>query len=176
MRAWSPGGHEDRCHCGVTTVRDGKTTAKSAGLRVNRPWRVVAHAPIRTSATGLPQSRFLVDVAPELGYIDAMRALHALHASESVRSRTGGLVASLTIRNIDDSLKTTLRLSAARHGRSMEEEARQLLRRALVHDRSSTGLGSRISRRFTAVGGVDLPDVTRSIPRQPPTFPSGDVE
>lgn len=85
-------------------------------------------------------------------------------------------MASLTIRNIDDSLKTTLRLRAARHGRSMEEEARQLLRQALVQDRPSTGLGSRISRRFAAVGGVDLPDARRSTPRQPPTFPSGDAK
>jgi len=85
-------------------------------------------------------------------------------------------VASLTMRNIEDSLKTTLRLRAARHGRSMEEEARQLLRQALVQDRSSTGLGSQISRRFAAAGGVDLPDVTRSVPRQPPTFPSRDTE
>jgi plasmid stability protein len=85
-------------------------------------------------------------------------------------------MASLTIRNIEDSLKGRLRLRAARHGRSMEEEARQLLRRALVHDRPRTGLGSRIVRRFAAVGGVDLPDPGRSMPRQPPTFPSGDPE
>ena len=85
-------------------------------------------------------------------------------------------MASLTIRNIDDSLKDALRLRAARHGRSMEEEVRQLLRRALVQDRPSTGLGSRVARRFAAVGGVDVPDATRSLPRQPPTFPSGDAE
>lgn len=93
-----------------------------------------------------------------------------------IGAERGCLVASLTIRNLDDSLKTTLRLRAARHGRSMEEEARQLLRQALVRDRPSTGLGSRISRRFTAAGGVDLPDAMRSIPRQPPTFPSSDAE
>ncbi len=62
-------------------------------------------------------------------------------------------MASLTIRNIDDSLKTTLRLSAARHGRSMEEEARQILRHALLRETSSIGLGSRIAQRFAEVGG-----------------------
>jgi phosphopantothenoylcysteine decarboxylase/phosphopantothenate--cysteine ligase len=37
-------------------------------------------------------------------------------------------MASLTIRNLDDALKQALRESAARNGRSMEEEARVLLR------------------------------------------------
>jgi plasmid stability protein len=41
-------------------------------------------------------------------------------------------MAMLTIRNLDDSLKAELRLSAARHGCSMEEEARRILRRALT--------------------------------------------
>jgi antitoxin FitA len=85
-------------------------------------------------------------------------------------------MASLTIRNIDDALKAKLRLRAARHGRSMEEEARQLLRQGLVQSPPSTGLGSRISRRFADVGGVDLPAVKRSRPRRPPTFPSTDAE
>ncbi len=84
-------------------------------------------------------------------------------------------MASLTIRNIDDSLKTTLRLSAARHGRSMEEEARQILRHALLRETSSIGLGSRIAQRFAEVGGVDLPEVTRSIPRPPPEIASDDA-
>lgn len=78
---------------------------------------------------------------------------------------------SLTIRNIDESLKASLRLSAAQHGRSMEEEARQLLRQALLREKSSVGLGSRIAQRFAAVGGVDLPEATRSSVRQPPAFP-----
>ncbi|MBA3903682.1 MAG: plasmid stabilization protein [Rhodocyclaceae bacterium] len=80
-------------------------------------------------------------------------------------------MASLTIRNIDDSLKRGLRLSAARHGRSMEEEARQLLRQSLLREKSSIGLGTRISQRFAAEGGVDLPEAPRSIPRPPPGFP-----
>jgi hypothetical protein len=40
----------------------------------------------------------------------------------------------------------------------MEEEARQILRQALLRQRASVGLGSRIAQRFTAMGGVDLPD------------------
>ena len=85
-------------------------------------------------------------------------------------------MASLTIRNIDESLKATLRLRAARHGRSMEEEARQLLRQALVQDRPSAGLGSRVARRFSAVGGVDLPQINRSLPRVAPGSTPDDDE
>ena len=80
-------------------------------------------------------------------------------------------MASLTIRNIDDALKASLRLSAARHGRSMEEEARQLLRQSLLREKSSVGLGSRIAQRFAAAGGVDLPEVSHSIPRPPQVLP-----
>jgi plasmid stability protein len=38
---------------------------------------------------------------------------------------------SLTIRNLDDDIKTKLRISAASKGISMEEEARQRLRSSL---------------------------------------------
>jgi plasmid stability protein len=38
---------------------------------------------------------------------------------------------TLTIRKLDDELKTKLRIRAARHGRSMEEEARLILRESL---------------------------------------------
>ena len=79
-------------------------------------------------------------------------------------------MASLTIRNIEDALKASLRMRAAEHGRSMEEEARQILRSSLVRERAAIGLGSRILRRFSPAGGVDLPAVPRSLPRQPPGF------
>jgi plasmid stability protein len=85
-------------------------------------------------------------------------------------------MASLTLRNIDESLKASLRMSAAENGRSMEEEARQILKQFLLRKRSSAGIGTRISRRFAEVGGVDLPDVDRSDPRRPPTFSPDDAQ
>ena len=85
-------------------------------------------------------------------------------------------MASLTLRNIDDSLKASLRMSAAENGRSMEEEARQILKQFLLRKRSSAGIGSRISRRFGVVGGVNLPEVHRSGPRRPPTFFSDNAQ
>ena len=83
-------------------------------------------------------------------------------------------MASLTIRNIESELKASLRIRAAEHGRSMEEEARQILRRSLVRERPSVGLGSRIASRFSALGGVELPPRVRSLPRTAPGFGSGE--
>lgn len=83
-------------------------------------------------------------------------------------------MATLTIRNLDDALKARLRLRAAGQGRSMEEEARQLLRRALTHEEPQMGLGSRIASRFADIGGADLPLAARSLPRPP--FASGPGE
>lgn len=79
-------------------------------------------------------------------------------------------MAGLTIRNIDESLKARLRLSAAENGRSMEEEVRQILKQFLLQKRCGEGIGSRIAKRFGPIGGVDLPKVPRSVPRQPPSM------
>ena len=40
-------------------------------------------------------------------------------------------MASITIRNLDESLKSRLCIQAAVHGRSMEDEAREILRSSL---------------------------------------------
>lgn len=73
-------------------------------------------------------------------------------------------MANLTIRGLDDETKTRLRVRAARHGRSMEAEARHILADALVveADAPATGLGSRIHARFAALGGVELELPARS--------------
>lgn len=65
-------------------------------------------------------------------------------------------MATITIRNLDDKLKARLRLVAAQHGHSMEEEARIILRQALAHRRVESGLGSRIRRRVAEAGGAEL--------------------
>ena len=79
-------------------------------------------------------------------------------------------MASLIIRNLDDRVKAALRVQAAQNGRSMEEEARQVLRRALTRETPADGLGTRIARRFAAAGGVELDLPSRSAPRRPPAF------
>lgn len=80
-------------------------------------------------------------------------------------------MASITIRNLDDKLKQHLRIRAAQHGRSMEEEARVILRLALAEERAaSQDLGLAIHRRFAPLGGVDLPVAPREPVREPPSF------
>ena len=54
---------------------------------------------------------------------------------------------TLTIRNVDEAIKTNLRIRAAEHGRSMEEEVRCIARRELMTPTSQCGLGSRLVAR-----------------------------
>lgn len=78
-------------------------------------------------------------------------------------------MSQMTIRNLDETLKRRLRVRAAHHGRSMEEEARQILRAALSTPESATsGLGSRIRARFEALGGVELEVPARGRARRLP--------
>ncbi len=59
----------------------------------------------------------------------------------------------IVVRNIDDAVKARLKRRAARHGRSMEEEVRIILRDAVKQERKDTeGLGTRIARRFAGIG------------------------
>ncbi len=68
-------------------------------------------------------------------------------------------VATLTIRDLDDAVKARLRVRAARNGRSMEAEARSILRTALTGEATQRGLGSRIQQRF-----ADLDDSVLALP------------
>lgn len=80
-------------------------------------------------------------------------------------------VAVMTIRNIDDTIKNRLRVRAAINGRSMEDEARDILRSALsVEIARPRNLGQAIHERFRAVGGVDLPASKREPIRPAPDF------
>lgn len=87
-------------------------------------------------------------------------------------------MATMTIRNLDDDLKTLLRLRAARHGKSMEEEARGILRAALVgrvEDDSGAALYTAIRARVEPFGGVDLELPPREPQRDPPDFSGSDA-
>jgi plasmid stability protein len=66
-------------------------------------------------------------------------------------------MATMTIRNIDDHLKARLRVQAAMHGRSMEDEARNILRTALsAEPASGQSLVDAIRARIEPLGEVDL--------------------
>lgn len=80
-------------------------------------------------------------------------------------------MATMTIRNLDEELKGRLRVRAARHGVSMEEEARRILSAALapgVREDSGAALYAAIRTRVEPLGGVDLELPPRESMRQPP--------
>ncbi len=80
-------------------------------------------------------------------------------------------MANLTIRGLDETIKATLRVEAAKQGLSMEEAARQILRRAVMGPGTEAGgLGTRVHELFRESGGVDLELPERSVARAAPDF------
>ena len=80
--------------------------------------------------------------------------------------------ASITIRKLDPKLKQKLRVRAAEHGRSMEEEAREILRAALATEPGSARrLVESIRKRFAHAGYVEL-----ALPPREPMRPPLDLE
>lgn len=81
-------------------------------------------------------------------------------------------MATLTIRNIDDGVKERLRVRAAMRGRSMEEEARAILRQA-VEGLNGAGLWALSRQLFEQDQGVDL-ETPRVDDRAAPDFGGSD--
>ncbi len=77
----------------------------------------------------------------------------------------------LIVRDLEDQVKAKLKRRAQRHGRSMEEEARAILRDAVKSEGVSTvGLGTRISARFAGLGlDTDIKEL-RGFEVRPATF------
>ncbi len=73
-------------------------------------------------------------------------------------------MASLTIRQLEEATKRKLRIRAARHGHSMEQEAREILKAELARpEEQPQDLVESIRRRFAKYGGVEL----KIPPREP---------
>lgn len=80
-------------------------------------------------------------------------------------------MAQLVVRNIEDSVKARLQRRAARRGRSMEEEVRDILRDAVKdEERSAGGLGTAISSLFKKVGFEKEIPTLRGHKIKPATF------
>lgn len=80
-------------------------------------------------------------------------------------------MASLTIRRLDEELKSKLRIRAAHHGRSMEEEAREILRLGVsAESHAKINMAQLIRRRIEPLGGVELAIPPREPMRTPPKF------
>lgn len=78
---------------------------------------------------------------------------------------------TMTVRNIDPSIKERLRIRAARNGRSMEAELRHILGDTLGRERDrEPNLAEAIRRRFEPLGGVELEPHPPVPPREPPRF------
>lgn len=78
-------------------------------------------------------------------------------------------MAQFIVRNLEEGVKTGLKRRAARHGLSMEEEVRQILRNAVrEEDQPTSPLGSRIAARFRGQGlDQALPEMTGQAPVTP---------
>ena len=78
-------------------------------------------------------------------------------------------MASILIRRLDETLKARLRVKAAHHGRSMEEEAREILRKGLqANAPKELDLATAIRRHVLPIGGIELVLPRREAVRKPP--------
>ncbi len=80
-------------------------------------------------------------------------------------------MAQFVVRKLESAVKQQLQRRAARHGRSMEEEVREILRSAVNEEEiPSGGLGSELSALFAKVGlASDIPEL-RGQHIKPATF------
>jgi plasmid stability protein len=76
-------------------------------------------------------------------------------------------MAQLIVRDLEDAVKARLKRRAERHGRSMEEEVRDILRNAAKEENNPLpNLGSRIAARFAKTGlTTNLPELHGQAPR-----------
>ena len=78
-------------------------------------------------------------------------------------------MSSLTVRNLDESVKNSLRVRAARHGRSMEEEVRQILQNIVAPEQAGqVSFAERVTSRFAGLHVDSLPIPARQLARKPP--------
>ncbi len=80
-------------------------------------------------------------------------------------------MASITIRNLDDETKTRLKMRAVANDRSMEEEARVILREAVSSNKPlPRDLVAFTRDCFAEVGSINLELPPREQMREPPDF------
>jgi antitoxin FitA len=78
---------------------------------------------------------------------------------------------NITISNLDDGMKSRLQKRAEEHGRSLEEEAREILRLALTENQEHPlNIVTRIEQRFADLGDFELPEIPRKPIRNVSTF------
>lgn len=80
-------------------------------------------------------------------------------------------MSSITVRNLDEAVKNSLRVRAARHGWSMEQEVRQILQQTVAPEQAAeASFAERINRRFAGLDVEALAVPARQAARKPPEF------
>ena len=80
-------------------------------------------------------------------------------------------MSSLTVRNLEESVKNSLRVRAARHGWSMEQEVRQILQKVVAPEQTTDlSFSERINSRFSKLQVQSLPIPPRQISRAAPAI------
>lgn len=76
-------------------------------------------------------------------------------------------MAQLLVRHLEDDVKAKLQVRARRHGRSTEEEVREILRNAVKDEGGAqVPLGSRLAARFAGLGlNEEIPELRGEQPR-----------
>ena len=106
--------------------------------------------------------------------LEAYLALLAREDVEYISVKVSSVFSQLNLVAFDATkgyVKERLRARAARHGVSMEEEAREILKTGVAQsEETCENWVKALRRRVAAVGGVDLPIPPRSPMREPPDF------
>ncbi|HTT21576.1 MAG TPA: antitoxin [Candidatus Sulfotelmatobacter sp.] len=77
-------------------------------------------------------------------------------------------MASIVVRNLDEATKRKLKIRAAMNGRSMEQEAREILKSTLAQtSKKRANLAERVRDIFGPLGGVELERLPREAMRDP---------
>ena len=80
-------------------------------------------------------------------------------------------MSSITFRNLDESDKNCLRVRAAQHGWSMEQEVRLILQQTVAPMQAGQiSFAERVNRRFAGLQAESLPIPARQSARTPPAF------
>ncbi len=91
--------------------------------------------------------------------------------NDCIAITSGPQMSSITVRNLDEAVKNSLRIRAARHGWSMEQEVRQILQQTVALEPTQTiSFAERINKRFAGLDAESLALPARQPARMPPGF------
>ena len=91
----------------------------------------------------------------------SLRPTTVIHRYRDIITAGGERVAQFVVRHLEDDVADKLKKRAKRHARSMEDEVRHILRRAVQEaPKPADKLGTRIASRFRRAGlTADLPEL-----------------